>query len=153
MSAIDSTPASAPSEDGGPESPLAPSPARPFARSAFTHFRVTGAAPLLINSHNLDQIIMPRIFNPFPTSGSRTAGSCCYDGTGMRKSEIANRLARQSGVTNAEAADQLDRVVHQILSKLRSGKPAPFPGLGLFTPGPRGSFQFEREKRQPHGRK
>ena len=54
----------------------------------------------------------------------------------MRKPEIAKRLARQSGVSNAEAADQLDRVVHQILSKLRKGKTAPFPGLGQFTPGP-----------------
>ena len=71
----------------------------------------------------------------------------------MRKPEIAKRLARQAGVSNAEAADQLDRVVHQILSKLRKGKPAPFPGLGQFTPGPKGSFQFEKEKPGGHGRK
>ena len=71
----------------------------------------------------------------------------------MRKPEIAKRLARQSGVSNAEAADQLDRVVHQILSKLRKGKPAPFPGLGQFTPGPKGSYQFKKEKPGGHGRK
>jgi nucleoid DNA-binding protein len=71
----------------------------------------------------------------------------------MRKPEIAKRLARQSGVTNAEAADQLDRVVHQILSKLRKGKTAPLPGLGRFTPGPAGSYLFENEKRGGHGRK
>lgn len=71
----------------------------------------------------------------------------------MRKPEIAKRLARQSGVTKAEAADQLDRVVHQILSKLRKGKPAPVPGLGRFTPGPKGSYQFETDKRGTHGRK
>lgn len=71
----------------------------------------------------------------------------------MRKPEIAKRLARQSGVSNAEAADQLDHVVHQILSKLRKGKPAPLPGLGRFTPGPQGSYQFEKEKGTGHGRK
>ena len=71
----------------------------------------------------------------------------------MRKPEIAKRLARQSGVTPAEAADQLDRVVHQILSKLRKGEEAPFPGLGRFTPGPAGSYRFEEEKRRKHGRK
>jgi nucleoid DNA-binding protein len=61
----------------------------------------------------------------------------------MRKPEIAKRLARQSGMSKAEAADQLDRVVHRILAKLRKGKAAPFPGLGQFTPGPRGSYQFK----------
>ena len=69
----------------------------------------------------------------------------------MRKLEIAKRLARQSGVSNAEAADQLDRVVHQILSKLRQGKPAAFPGLGRFTPGIKGAYQFKKEK--PGGQK
>ncbi len=71
----------------------------------------------------------------------------------MKKAEIAKRLARQAGVTNAEAADQLDRVVHRILSQLRKGKPAPLPGLGRFTPGPKGSYRFEDEKRGKDGRK
>lgn len=61
----------------------------------------------------------------------------------MRKLEIAKRLARQSGVSNAEAADQLDRVVHQILSKLRKGKTAPLPGLGEFGPGAKGVYRFK----------
>jgi len=64
----------------------------------------------------------------------------------MRKAEIARRLARQSGVSKAEAADELDRVINQILGKLRKGKAAEFPGLGLFTPGPNGSFVFKKEK-------
>lgn len=71
----------------------------------------------------------------------------------MRKAEIAKRLARQSGVSKAEAADELDRVVHEILFKLRKGKPASLPGLGLFKPGPQGSFQFEKEKRVGRSRK
>ncbi|MGA2132253.1 MAG: HU family DNA-binding protein [Bryobacteraceae bacterium] len=71
----------------------------------------------------------------------------------MRKAEIAKRLARQSGVTNAEAADQIDRVVHQILTKLRKGQSAPLPGLGRFRPGPKGIYRFEREKPTGHGKK
>ena len=71
----------------------------------------------------------------------------------MRKPEIAKRMARQSGVSSAEAADQLDRVVNQILSKLRQGKPAPFPGLGQFTPGPKGAYQFKKEGPGGQGRK
>ncbi len=71
----------------------------------------------------------------------------------MKKPEIAKRLARQAGLSKAEAADQLDRVVNQILSKLRRGQSAPLPGLGRFTPGPKGTFQFEQEKRGRDGRK
>jgi nucleoid DNA-binding protein len=72
----------------------------------------------------------------------------------MRKPEIAKRLARQSGVSNAEAADQLDRVVNQILAKLRKGKTAQFPGLGQFSPGPKGAaYQFKPKKEQPSGQR
>jgi nucleoid DNA-binding protein len=62
----------------------------------------------------------------------------------MKKAEIARRLARESGVTRAEAADRLDRVVHDILSSLRQGRKATLPGLGTFTPGG-GGTRFERE--------
>ena len=71
----------------------------------------------------------------------------------MKTAEIAKRLARQAGLSNAEAADQLDRVVNQILSKLRKGQSAPLPGLGRFTPGPQGVFQFQKEKRSGVRRK
>jgi nucleoid DNA-binding protein len=71
----------------------------------------------------------------------------------MKKPEIAKRLAEEAGVSNAEAADQLDRVVHEILAKLRRGQKAPLPGLGQFTPGPKGAFQFQKEKRGRRGRK
>jgi hypothetical protein len=71
----------------------------------------------------------------------------------MRKPEIAKRLARQSGVSSAEAADQLDRVVHQILSKLRQGQAGAVPRTGPVHPGPKGSYQFKKEKPAGHGRK
>jgi nucleoid DNA-binding protein len=64
----------------------------------------------------------------------------------MKKAEIARRLARKSGVTRAEAADRLDRVVHDILSSLRQGRKAILPGLGTFMPGG-GGTRFEREEK------
>jgi nucleoid DNA-binding protein len=64
----------------------------------------------------------------------------------MKKSEIAKRLARRAGVSKAEAADQLDRVVHDILSRLRRGQPAELPGLGKFLPGGKREFEFEKGK-------
>ena len=63
----------------------------------------------------------------------------------MRKPEIARRIAQQSRVTKGEAADQLDRVVSQILSNLRRGKPAALPGLGKFVQDAGGRIHFERE--------
>jgi nucleoid DNA-binding protein len=63
----------------------------------------------------------------------------------MKKPEIASRLARCSGVTKAEAADQLDRVVHDILAHLKKGRAAPLPGLGKFKPREDGGISFESE--------
>jgi nucleoid DNA-binding protein len=63
----------------------------------------------------------------------------------MRKSELATRLAKQSGLSTAEAADQLDRVVSQIITHLKKGESARLPGLGKFKPGPKWNFQFERQ--------
>ncbi|HEV3201780.1 MAG TPA: HU family DNA-binding protein [Bryobacteraceae bacterium] len=63
----------------------------------------------------------------------------------MKKPEIAKRIARQSGVSEGEAADRLDRIVQQILENLRKGKETPLPGLGKFTHGPDGRIAFELE--------
>jgi hypothetical protein len=72
----------------------------------------------------------------------------------MRKTQLAGRLARQSGLTKAEAADRLDRVVHQIVSKLRKGHSAALPGLGQFLPargpGEKWVFEFEAGKQMDH---
>lgn len=62
----------------------------------------------------------------------------------MRKSDLTNRIARQARVTPAEAADQLDRVIHEILLNLRKGEPAALPGLGEFRPGQEWTFKFSR---------
>jgi nucleoid DNA-binding protein len=64
----------------------------------------------------------------------------------MKKPEIAKRMARESGVSEAEAADRLDRVVHQILSNLRRGRPSELPGMGKFITSVDGVIDFERDK-------
>jgi nucleoid DNA-binding protein len=63
----------------------------------------------------------------------------------MKKPEIARRMARRAGVTEAEAADRVDRVVRQTLSRLRQGRDAELPGLGRFLLGPGGRLVFERK--------
>lgn len=70
----------------------------------------------------------------------------CYHRDGMKKPQIAKRLAKRAGVSKAEAADQLDRVVNEIVSKLRSGQPVPMPGLGKFVPGRTWNFEFDKAK-------
>lgn len=70
----------------------------------------------------------------------------------MKKTDLAGRLARQTRVTKAAAADELDRIVHDILRRLRHGKPAELPGLGRFKPGEVPVFEFESERRKEPGR-
>ncbi len=65
----------------------------------------------------------------------------------MKKNELAARLARQSRLTKAAAADHLDRVVHEILKRLKRGKPAALPGLGTFTPGTKAGVAFRKEEK------
>jgi len=69
----------------------------------------------------------------------------------MKKPEIAKRLARRVGESQGEAADRLDLVVRQIMSKLRRGEEAPLPGLGKFKVGEDGRVNFESEKRSDRG--
>ena len=63
----------------------------------------------------------------------------------MKKSELAKDIALDSGLTEAEAADRLDRVVNEIVTRLRRGKTSPLPGLGKFAPGRDGRVEFRRE--------
>jgi nucleoid DNA-binding protein len=72
----------------------------------------------------------------------------CYSGGQMKKPELAKRMARRSGLSEAEAADRLDRVVNQILKKLRHGQEAPLPGLGKFRVGRDGKISFEQQARK-----
>ncbi len=71
----------------------------------------------------------------------------------MRKPELATRLAKQAGVSQAEAADQLDHLVSQIIANLKKGASAPLPGLGMFTPGPKFEFEPGRQGRKESARR
>lgn len=64
----------------------------------------------------------------------------------MNRTQMAKRLARQSHISPAQAADQIDRLVHDIVSRLRKGEAAAVPGLGNFKPGGKWTFQFERKE-------
>ena len=61
----------------------------------------------------------------------------------MKKEQLARRLAKESHITTAAAADQLDRVVNEILKRVRSGQSACLPGLGTFRPDRKEGFQFD----------
>jgi nucleoid DNA-binding protein len=66
----------------------------------------------------------------------------------MKKAELTRRLARQTHCSQAAAADEVDRVVHDILARLRRGEEARLPGLGTFVPGSLPGFRFEDPGRQ-----
>jgi len=66
----------------------------------------------------------------------------------MRKEQLARRLARESHVSPATAADQLDRIVSDLLVRVRRGEAASLPGLGTFQPGSEKEFQFDRNEPQ-----
>jgi nucleoid DNA-binding protein len=52
----------------------------------------------------------------------------------MGKKEFTKRYARQNGSTSAQAADQIDRVIDDLLHRLRSGHTASLPGFGILQP-------------------
>lgn len=69
----------------------------------------------------------------------------------MDRDELTTRLAKEAGVSQAAAADELDQVIHRILTKLRRGKSVALPGLGQFLPGQ--GFRFEPRDKGGKGRK
>ena len=69
----------------------------------------------------------------------------------MKKPEIAKRLARKPGESQGEAADRLDTIVRQIVTKLRRGEEAQLPGLGKLRVGDDGRVTLEREKENERG--
>lgn len=61
----------------------------------------------------------------------------------MKRHNLAERLARSARLSKPDAADRLDRVVHDILRSLKRGERVALPGLGTFIPGKNPAFQFE----------
>jgi nucleoid DNA-binding protein len=62
----------------------------------------------------------------------------------MKKEQLAKRLAKESGISTAAAADQLDGILSGILRRVRQGHSARLPGLGTFLPGAKPEFHFEQ---------
>jgi nucleoid DNA-binding protein len=62
----------------------------------------------------------------------------------MRKKELAREIARGSGITPGDAADQLDKAVTEIVNALRKGQRARLPGIGVLSPGKPWTFRPER---------
>ena len=48
----------------------------------------------------------------------------------MKQEELARELAREARLPAAVAQDRIDELVHQIVRKLRRGRPVELPGLG-----------------------
>ena len=57
---------------------------------------------------------------------------------------LIKRLAAASEVTPGKAADELDKIIHEIVRKLRDGESARLPGLGHFKPGRVPQFRPEK---------
>jgi nucleoid DNA-binding protein len=64
----------------------------------------------------------------------------------MKKPDIAKRLARQSKSSVGEAADCLDRMVGDLVRKLKHGEEARLPGIGAFTCDSDGRLDFHPER-------
>jgi nucleoid DNA-binding protein len=62
----------------------------------------------------------------------------------VKKDQLVRRLAIESGISAAAAADQLDGILAGILRRVRQGRSASLPGLGTFRPGPQPEFYFEQ---------
>jgi nucleoid DNA-binding protein len=67
----------------------------------------------------------------------------------MKKADLTKRLAKETRLSRAAAADQLDRVVHELVTRLRKGQKANLPGLGSFDPLHDAEFGFEVSPKKP----
>lgn len=78
---------------------------------------------------------------------------------GQMLSGMANntllKLITGAGQNEPEAADALDRIVENILKRLRKGEVVALPGLGRLVPGPKPGFTLEKPaaKGAPRGRR
>lgn len=48
----------------------------------------------------------------------------------MKQKDLARTLAEQTRQTPAQAQDEIDKLVHRILTALREGRPVELPGMG-----------------------
>ncbi len=71
-----------------------------------------------------------------------------YDGP-MKKEQIARQLAKESRISPAAAADEVDRILSEISKLVRKGQSASLPGLGTFQAGRKEEFQFDQSIPSP----
>ena len=62
----------------------------------------------------------------------------------MKKSDLIKDIAKRRSFKAGDAADEIDRVVTEIIRTLKCGHPAHLPGLGTITPGKQWTFQQEK---------
>lgn len=48
----------------------------------------------------------------------------------MKREELVKTLARQTGLSDSAARNEVDELVHNILHKLRQGRQVKVPGVG-----------------------
>ena len=60
----------------------------------------------------------------------------------MTNTDIARKIATETGVSRAQAADQLDEMVTSILKTVKRGGAANVPGLGQFRRTVKGALKF-----------
>ncbi len=63
---------------------------------------------------------------------------------------VIRQLAKKSSVTPAEAADQMDKFIHDVRRKLKRGEIASVPGVGKLAPGPGAGDQGNQCQRQTY---
>lgn len=63
----------------------------------------------------------------------------------MQQEDLARKIAEETGITPAQAADELDCIVNRILDRLRKGKSASLGTLGVFRPGALPNFEFRKK--------
>jgi nucleoid DNA-binding protein len=51
----------------------------------------------------------------------------------LKREDLARTLAERSPLSNSQAQDELDRLVHGIVTSLRQGLATEMPGVGLLT--------------------
>lgn len=60
----------------------------------------------------------------------------------MDKSDLIKILATRNNMPPADAADELDRVVNNILLNLRRGQAVSLPGIGVLRPSAHSGVRF-----------
>jgi len=75
-----------------------------------------------------------------------------YDLAGMKREQLARRLAKESRMTAGAAADQVDRILSDLRKRMRQGQSASLPGLGTFRSGRKQDFQFDPPKTKKESR-